>query len=333
MGDTSAVLPVKNLPCMTKFMQVWTKDQRRPTNVSLLLFDQFSNLCLANCIEPLRATNMLGDGQRFDWSILSVDGAPCRSSSGIEMVPDASLKMLTRTDYLFVMASYGHERHDTPQTRRLLQAAARRADVVVGLDAGPWLMASAGLLDGRRATVHWDLFDAFTEKFLTVDAERVRMLEDGSILTCAGAMSALDMTLNIIAKQCGQAARLDVQALFMHGDPPVVEAAKSTRSEDLVHRALSIMREEIERPVSLTHLAERLSCQPRTLDRRFRARLGASPGVVYRHVRLAAARKLIEDSRFSIAEIALRCGYESPAALTRAIRRQYGTTPRTLRHG
>ena len=312
-------------------MPKWTKSSTRPVQVSLLLFDQFSNLCLANCIEPLRAANMQGTEQAFDWAILSADGTPCQSSSGLDVLTQPALLTLGQTDYLFVMASYGHEDHDTVATRRLLRTAARQAKVVVGLDAGPWLLASAGLLDGRRATVHWDLLDTFAERFLGVDVERARLVRDGPIVTCAGAMSALDLTLGLIAEHLGMAARLDVETLFLHGDPPVGQGDAAQMSDPLVQRALDLMRDAVERPLSLSDLSRALSCQPRTLDRRFRARLGAPPGTVYRHFRLATARKLIEDSRLGIAEIAVRCGYESPAALTRAIGRHYGTTPSGLR--
>ncbi len=313
-------------------MPEWTKSPQTPVRIAFLLFDRFSNLCLANCIEPLRAANMLTLTDAFDWMILTADGAPCRSSSGIEIVADAPLSALRRTDYLFVTASYDHDHHDTGDTRRTLRAAARKAQVTVGLDAGPWLLASAGLLNGRRATVHWDLFDAFTERFLEVDAEHERVSRDGPMMTCAGAMSALDLTLDLIADHLGLAARLDVEALFLHGDPPLSSARQGQAVADpLVQKALTLMRETIERPLAMEHLARRLSCQARTLDRHFRTRLGAPPGTVYRHLRLSAARKLIEGSTLSISEIALRCGYDSPAALTRAIGKVYGRTPSALR--
>lgn len=314
-------------------MQKWTKSPDAPTRINLLLFDQFSNLCLANCIEPLRAANTLSLRHAFDWSILTPDGAPSRSSSGIEVLADAGIDAPQATDYLFVLASYQHARHDSPATRRLLRQATRRAGVTVGLDAGPWLLASAGLLDGRRATVHWDLLDAFTERFGAVEADRARVVRDGPFVTCAGAMSALDLTLDLIAAHLGAATRLDVEALFLHGDPPVDAGRGGAVADPLVRRALALMRDTVERPLPLAHLARRLSCQPRTLDRRFRARLGAPPGTVYRHLRLAAARKLIEGGTLSIAEIAVRCGYDSPAAMTRAIRRHYGATPSALRQG
>ncbi|MEM9241990.1 MAG: helix-turn-helix domain-containing protein [Pseudomonadota bacterium] len=310
-------------------MPEWTKHPARPVRIAILLFDRFSNLCLANCIEPLRAANTLGARAVFDWQIVSADGQTVQSSSGIDIVASAPVGDVESLDYLFVMASYAHDGHDTPANRRLLRQMARRCDVTVGFDAGPWLLASAGLLDGRRATVHWDLLDAFTERFLNVETSRAHVMRDGPIMTCAGAMSALNLTLDLIADHLGLAARMDVEGLFLQGDPPV--GPSDQIADPLVRQALGLMRDHVERPLPLTHLARQLSCQPRTLDRHFRRRLGAPPGAVYRHLRLSAARKLIEDTQLSVAEISLRCGYDSPAALTRAIRRNYGATPRALR--
>lgn len=304
-----------------------------PVSISLLLFDRFSNLCLANCIEPLRAANTLLARPVFAWSILTPDGQPSRSSSGLDILAQAPARDMPPSEYLFVLASYAHEDHDTPATRQLLRRTARRSKVCVGFDAGPWLMASAGLLEGRSATVHWDLLPAFSERFLTVRTERRRIVRDGAVMTCAGAMSALDLTLDLIAEHAGEAARLDVSRLFLHGEPPLAGARETGEADPLVRRAMDLMSDRLERPLSLTDLARRLSCQPRTLDRRFRARLGAPPGQVYRHMRLSAARSMIEDSRRSVTEIALLCGYDSPAALTRAIRRQYGASPSELRKG
>ncbi len=313
-------------------MPKWTKTQAAPVRIALLIFDQFSNLCLANCMEPLRAANTQRPGRAFDWKIYTPDGAPVLSSSGMQVLPHAPLSSLGPCDYLFITVSYAHQRHDTPDMRRALRLASARAGVTVGLDAGPWLMASAGLLDGRAATVHWDLLDAFSEQFLEVDAARARVVRDGAMVTCAGAMSALDLTLDLIRDHLGLAARLDVEALFIHGadqDEPG-QTHKAVR-DPLVRRALAIMQDNLERPLPLDALARRLSCQPRSLARRFHGVLGASPGRVYRHMRLAQARRMLGATRLGIAEIAIRCGYESSATLSRAIRLEYGATPSGLR--
>lgn len=315
-------------------MQKWTKPAQSPVRIALLVFDAFSNLCLANCLEPLRAANTLVRREAFDWRIVTMEGAPALSSSGLQVLPDAALAQMGRVDYLFVLSGYDHRRHDIPATRRALRAAVAGAGTVVGLDAGPWLLASAGLLAGRRATLHWDLLDAFTERFLDVEAERARVIRDGPWWSCAGAMSAMDMTMGLIADHLGLSVRLDAEALFIQGDPPL-EARRERQavSDPLVQRALALMREHVEAPLPLAALARALSCQPRTLDRRFRARLGAPPGMVYRHLRLAAARRMLETTGLSVAEIALRSGYDSPAALSRAVRQVYRVTPSDLRDG
>ena len=287
---------------------------------------------MANCIEPLRAANTQTLRESFIWTIYTPNGAPAQSSSGIEVIAHAALAQLEQVDYLFILTSYDHERHDTFETRRFLRTATTKAKTVVGLDAGPWLLASAGLLDGRRATIHWDLLDTFSERFLEIQTERTQVLRDGQYITCAGAMSALEMTLGLIEHHLGVAARLDVEALFMHGDHPTEPRSKHhSTSDPITQRAIRLMRENIESPLNLSELSKQLSCQPRTLDRRFRTRLGAPPGTVYRHMRLSSARKLLESSTLSVSEIALRCGYDSPAALARAIRKSYGLSPSTLR--
>ena len=314
-------------------MQKWTKRPDTPVTISFLIFDEFSNLCMANCLEPLRAANAVTHRHIFDWTILTLNGAPVQTSSGIQVMPHAALPQMRPSDYLFVHASYGHDHHDTKATRLALRRAAQKAGVVIGLDAGPWLMASAGLLNGRRATVHWDMLDAFAERFLDVDVERARAIHDGSYVTCAGAMSAYDMTLDLISQHLGESARMDVDDQFIKGDPPVTAPGDTPPEGDpLVRKALDVMRDHLERPLTQLTLARALSCQPRTLDRRFRASLGAPPGTVYRHMRLSNARKMLEGTKLGVAEISVRCGYDSPAALSRAIKLRYNSTPSALRN-
>jgi len=229
------------------------------------------------------------------------------------------------------MASYDYETHDTTATRAYLRQLARKSDQVIGLDTGPWLMAGAGLLQGRRATVHWDVLDAFSERHLDVQAERAHVVRDGVMVTCAGAMSALELILELIADHLGQARRLEVETLFMYGDHLRNSDTLLGTDDPLVRAAMGKMRARLEHPLPLTELCHQLSCQPRMLDRHFRKTLGASPGRVYRHMRLAEARNLLSASRLSIAEVALRTGYENASALARAIKRQYGVTPSQLK--
>lgn len=315
----------------TEMMQKWTKPKGPATRIAFVLFDRFSNLCLANCLEPLRATNAVSRASVFEWQIFTITGEPARSSSGMQVLPHSALAAMERYDYLFILASYDHAHHDTSGTRQALRNAAKKAQTLVGMDTGPWLMASAGLLAGRRATLHWDLQDAFAERFLDVEAMRARVTRDGPVITCAGAMSALDLMMELIAQHAGMAARLDVEDQFMHDSDTAPEVPGTPQPDALVRGALAQMRAHVERPLPLGAIALRMGCQPRTLDRHFRRALGAPPGTVYRHMRLSEARKLLDSTALGIAEIAVRCGYESPAALARAMRVRYGAAPTALR--
>lgn len=308
-------------------MPEWTVGASRPVEIDLLVFDRFSNLCLANAIEPIRAANTFAGRDAYRWRFVTIDGAPVTSSSGLRMMPDAAASPRA-VDYLFVLASYAPERLDTPATRRALRAAAGRAGVVAGLDTGPWLLAAAGLLDGRRATVHWDALESFAERFPRVEALRARVVSDGRRLTCAGAMSAYEMALALVRAHLGEAPALEIEGLFLARERRDADGAPPA---GLVGRALALMRDNLEAPLPIELLARRLGCQRRTLDRRFHAELGAAPGRVYRHLRLSAARQMAEAGAAPVSEIALRCGYADPAALARAFRARYGESISALR--
>ncbi len=313
-------------------MQKWSITPTQPLRIAFVLFDQFSNLCLANCLEPLRAANGFAKHQIFDWSFHTPDGQPVQSSSGLPILPNGAAADCPPCDYIFILASYGHLALDTAAHRRALRQLATRGTVLIGLDTGPWLMAAAGLLHGRRATLHWDVLNDFSEKFLTTDALRHRVVWDGTRVTCAGAMSAFDLTRDLIQRHLGMAMALDVDALFLRDDPTAPTPRRyDTARPTSVQRAIALMHENIESPLPLTTISDKIACPPKTLARRFDKTMGASPGTVYRHIRLTHARHLVETTGLSIYEIALRCGYDSPAALTRAYKSRFGQPPRVTR--
>ncbi len=305
------------------------KSTETPITITFLLFERFSNLCLANCLEPMRAANGFLPRPAYRWRFATMDGGPVRTSSDLPVLPDGALAGSGATDRLFVLASYDHLRHDTAETRRALARAGQRAGEVVGLDAGAWLMAGAGLLRDRRATIHWDLSEAFAERFLDITVEQVPHLRDGDRVTCAGAMAAFDLTRAMIRTDLGQAIALDVDGLFL-SERPAPQAA-AVRGDPLVTRATALMRKHLEAPLALDALARALGTSSRTLTRRCQGALNLTPGALYRHLRLSAARQLVESSTLPVSEIALRCGYDDPSALTRAFRTRFGRSPQQMR--
>ncbi|NKX45684.1 helix-turn-helix domain-containing protein [Roseibacterium sp. KMU-115] len=298
----------------------------------MLLFPSFSNLCLANAVEPLRAANTLSKKPLYRWTHVGLDAGPVRSSSGLPVTPDTALSGLAGADYLLVMPSYGHRDFAKPATLRALRAAARRCGAVGGLDTGSLLLAAAGLMDGYRATSHWDVLDEFAEGWPEVEVVPDRVVIDRDRVSCGGATTTLELMLELIAQHHGPMLSLDVAALFMHGERPAAPAAPPGLARDRVLRAAAaLMRRHLEPPLPIPEIARRLGISQRGLEMRCRAAAGRTPQGLYAAIRMAEAQRLVQDTTLSVTEIAGRVGYADASAMTRMFRRQFGVTPQALR--
>lgn len=310
--------------------------EKKSRHIGVLLFENFSNHCLANAVEPLRVCNDLLGYEAYGWQYLTLNGMSVVSSSGLPVAAEAALSDAKAGDVLFLLPSFGFRDLTTPATVRALRVAATRFQVMAGLDVGSWLLASAGLLEGRRATIHWEELDGFAERYPDVTVERQRFIRDANRWTCAGATTALDMVLAMIRDDHGSIVALEVAGSLMHGtagsDAPQPEFGAGV-GDARVTKAISIMRDNLEEPLPLPQLAKEIGIGLHALKLAFDRELQESPGQVYRHMRLSAARRLVEQTQLSVAEVAVRCGYENPAAMTRAFRRAFGQPPRALRRG
>lgn len=299
-------------------------------NFDFLLFDNFSNHCLANTVEPLRAANTLAGKQLYEWRFLTLDGAPATSSSGMRVTPLDALRH-SQGDLLAVMPSYGFRAIDGPEVITQLRRAARRYQKLAGLDTGSWLLARAGLLQGYQATIHWDELSSFAEEFPDIEVKRERFVLDGDRITCSGAMAAFDLTMHLISKAYGKMLAIEVAQLFMSKESAQSHQPIQTVENKSVNMALSLMQENLEHPLPITTIARHVGCSQKTLETRMIANLDAGPQTVYRRLRLNLARKLVSETDQSVSEVAGRCGYENASAMTRAFKREFGLSPRDLR--
>jgi len=300
--------------------------------IGVLLFERFSNHCLANAVEPLRAANGFAGRPLYRWQYLTLDGQPVASSSGLPVAPGGRLADHPGGDYLFVIPSYGHLDHVGAATARALRGASHRFRFLVGMDMGAWLMAAAGLLEGRRATIHWDELDRFSEAFPDIEVTEDRFVLDGDRITCGGATTAFELVLDLIARHHGPMLRLEVAALFMYGerrdlDDPLLRPSRS----QLADAAVALMRRHIEEPLGVPALCRRLGVPQKRLEALFRDQFRMTPQTVYKRLRLREAKRLVAHSRLSVTEIGLRCGYRDASAMTRAFAAEFGVTPRDLR--
>ncbi|WP_120500665.1 GlxA family transcriptional regulator [Roseovarius sp. EL26] len=311
-------------------MQDWQKMRVEMQTYDVLLFDGFSNHCLANAIEPLRAANMISGRDLYDWRYVTMDGNTTTSSSGLQVTPHAALAETSGT-MLLVMPSYGFREITGWSVTSNLRAAASRYDHMAALDTGSWLLARAGLLDGVRATIHWEELESFAETFPEIETVRERYVIDQNRITCSGAMAAFDLVMHLIGRDQGQLLAIEVSQLFMSNRPSGTHSEYRTTRDKFVDRALALMTENLETPLPLRQLAKRAGCTQKSLERRVRSELGTTPQTVYRRLRLNLARKLVIETEQPILEVAYRCGYENASAMTRAFKAEFDCTPRSLR--
>lgn len=307
-------------------------DTKQPCEIGVLLFEGFSNHCLANAVEPLRAANDFARKPLYRWQFLTMDGGRVTSSSGLPIDPGAKLSDHPGGAFLFLLTSYRFRELTTPPILRGLRAAAGRFGAMAGMDSGAWLMAAAGLLDNRRATIHWDELDAFAETFPQIDVSEDRYVIDGNRITCGGVTTTFDLILDLIRTHHGATLRAEVAALFMHGERSRLSVpGVRVTGEQAVDAAVALMRRNIEAPLPVGDIAARLGMGTRRLEKLFSRHMGATPRTVYRRLRLYEARRLVERADLSVAEIATRAGYQDASAMTRAYRLEFGASPRADR--
>lgn len=300
--------------------------------IGVLLFDAFSNLCLANAIEPFRAVNTLSGKPMYRWHYLGINGETVHSSSGLPVQPEAPLSAFEGGDFLFVMPSYGHRALDTPQCRQQLRLAAKRFNTLVGLDTGSFLLASAGLLDGYRATCHWDWLAELEDGFPDTDVTSDRVVIDRDRASCGGATTALELVISLIEQHHGPMLGLDVSAFFMHGEHgPDHNPMLRLPPGNVVRAAAAIMRRHTEQTLPIAEIAARMRLSQRALEVHFARAAGRSPKAVYTSIRLREAHRMARQTNLSIAEISARIGYSDATAMARAFRKEFGLSPLQVR--
>lgn len=216
-----------------------------------------------------------------------------------------------------------------------LRAAHARGARLVGLCLGAYVLAAAGLLDGRRATTHWAWAQDFAERFpqVVVDAD-VLYLEDGELLTSAGTAAGIDCCLHLLRQQHGaelanRVARLLVVPPHRQGGQAqfIDQPLPATSRDDRLGELLDWVRGSLEQPHSLDSLAERALMSRRTFTRHFRQLTGSTVGEWLLGERLALSQRLLESTEQSVEAIAALAGFGSVVSLRQHFGRAFGVSP------
>ena len=307
-----------------------------PFRIGLLVLPDSNLLSLAAALDPFRAANRRAGQRLYDWQVMSPQGGMLRLTSGLEVATDP-LPLQADMDLLVMVAGFRLDAHATPALRSWLRQLRARGIAYCGVDGGPWVLARAGLLNGHRATTHWEDLEAFATAFPDVEPLPDRYVIDGPALTTGGAAPCLDLMLHLI--RCHHGAELSgLVANALLYDPEerpspqrLVPQARLAALAPQVAQAVAIMEADLEDPPTTATIAARVGLSPRRLEMLFREHLDTGPGAFFLRLRLNEARRLALDTGLPVQEIALRTGFSGPSVLARAFRKGFGQSISDLR--
>ncbi|MGH6719514.1 MAG: GlxA family transcriptional regulator [Alphaproteobacteria bacterium] len=315
-------------------------DAIQPETFSFLLLPRFSMIAFASAVEPLRSANRMSGRRLYDWRVYSADGKGVRASNGLEVVPDAGIAGTERIATLFVVAGIDGYAHDDRHVFAWLRRLARGGSRMGAICTASHVLARAGLLDGYRATIHWEDLPAFAEANPDITVSHDIFEIDRNRYTCSGGTAALDMMLHLIAGTHGRELANQISEQFIHepmrGPEQSQRAALRSRvavADPRVLAAIAAMESHLENPLTLPAIARRSGLSVRQLERAFRRHLGRAPLRYYRELRLNHARHLLMQGERSILGVALATGFTSPSHFARRYREYFNRSPREERGG
>ena len=301
--------------------------------IGFILDDGFQVMGMAALSAFELANETLGE-QIYGLKVLSENGGTVRASLGIrietEVIGDFPDTLMVVGELLPKPVS--------PGLARYIAEAGEKSRRVAGICTGAFLLAQAGLLDGRSATTHWAHAQALRQRYprINVDEDRI-FINDGNVWTSAGMSSAIDLTLALIEDDHGaELARNIARKLVVYHRRPGGQSQFSALLEleprsDRVRRALVHARENLRNPLTVEELAEAASLSPRQFSRIFRDETGQSPAKAVERLRLEAAKVMMEDGRHSMDIVARDTGFADRDRMRRAFIRFFGQPPQSLR--
>lgn len=301
---------------------------------AFFLLPKLSLIAFAAAVEPLRLANRALGRDYYRWRLLSETGQAVTCSNGVEIAVHGGMADLDRDAIVFVCGGLDVHEAATKPILTWLRKQARQGVGIGALCTGAHLLAQAGLLDGKRATIHWENQPAFLEEFPDVEMTNHLFEIDDNRYTCAGGAAASDMMLQIITDDLGPDMSSFVADQLIHS--PIrtkherqrlsVPARIGVRHPKLI-AIIQQMENSLEDPISPAQLATNAGMSTRQLERLFRRYLNRSPKRYYMELRMQKARNLLLQTDMSVINVALACGFTSPSHFSKCYRAYFERTP------
>jgi transcriptional regulator GlxA family with amidase domain len=307
-----------------------------PRHVVFFVYPGFVLLDLTGPLEAFAAAADMAPGS-YRLTVMSLDGGEIESSAHLSVMTETA-----RPDAIDTFVVVGDfdlpDRTVSPETIDFIRDASSRARRTASVCMGAFLLAAAGLLDGKRATTHWRFAAKLQAMYpaIRVDGDRI-FLDEGGIWTSAGMTAGIDMALALIEEDLGRdVSRAVARMLVVYFRRPGGQLQHSSLLDldpgsDRIRRVLSFAREHLADPLSVEQLAEVAHLSERQFSRAFVAATGMSPAKAIERLRAEAARPRVEDGRETLETIARAVGFADAERMRQSFIRVFGHPPRTLR--
>ena len=305
-------------------------------NILLIVTPKFNLSASVGFLDPFRAANYLEGRSKFGWVVASEDGGSCLASNGLNLETTSLAEVQsTPFDMVVVSSSWSPEGNKSSRLRAALWRWYKAGSALGGLDTGAFILAEAGMLDGRRATVHYEHLDAFSELYPNIKASEDICVFDERVMTCCGGVASVDFALAIMRETHGDALANSVaRYIFKSRVRPPETRQNSELSEPLgrkvpqiIKNAIDTMEANLETPLSIPEICAAVGISQRQLNRLFVRFVGHSPSLYYRDIRLDRARGLVTQTELALSQVALASGFASQVHFSRAYHDRFGLPP------
>ena len=301
---------------------------------SFFLMPEFTHIAFSCALEPLRIANLVSGKTLYRWTLLSEDGRTATCSNGSVTLTEGGMEPGRKTDRLFLISGMNVPAHTTPPLLAWLRRERAAGTPLGGICSAAYVLAKAGFLDNMETALHWAWHDLFTEEFPDVRLVRSVFVAREKVITASGGTAAADLMLHLIGRAHGEDLATEVADQMVYNAVREGTAAQRVslqsrhgmRNQHLV-RAIAIMDETIESPISPSLIAEQLGISTRQLERLFGRFLNSTPKHYFMEKRLHRAQNLLVQTDQSVTEIAMACGFQSTSHFSRVYRAQFGTSP------
>ncbi len=321
------------------------KTQELKRSLVFFLVPEFTLLPFSAAIDTLRIANRMLGFEAYKWRIASSEGERVYSSCGIGVDVDSTLaderKRLNgenRPDMALVCSGTNADKYRNKTLNAWLREALNRGVKVGSMCTGAHILAQAGLLNGKRCTIHWEDLPGFGERYPDIDVRAELFEADGNIYTCAGGTASLDMMLHLLDQDFGEnlVNRICEQALTdrvrnKNDRQRLPLRARLGVQNNKVLSIIELMEANLSEPLSLLEIADYAWLSRRQIERLFRQEMGRSPARYYLEIRLDRARHLLLQSTMPVVEVAVACGFVSASHFSKCYREIYERSPQQER--